>query len=197
MQLERQRQRQWHPAQQADDEVHQHQSGDGAERGDPEALDQQLLREPPPAGAERHANGNFTAADRRPREQQAGDIRAGNRKNQPDRHEEHREEGADGGHAAELFGRADRREERDLPELALTRNGDGLPRRHERRHVPMPASGRRADARRAESSRRNRCCRNPASRSGRRAGRPPAPARIPRSSAPRRRSRRSPCMGVR
>ena len=61
MQLERQRQRQWHPAQQADDEIHQDQSGDGAERGDPEALDQQLLREPAAARAERDANGDLAA----------------------------------------------------------------------------------------------------------------------------------------
>ena len=114
-------------------EVHQDQPRDGAERRDPEALDQQLLRQPPAAGAERHADGDFPASDRRPREQQAGDVRAGNRENQPDRHEQHREEGSDGGHAAELFGRADRREQRDLPELALTGNGDGLARRHERR----------------------------------------------------------------
>ena len=67
------------------------------------------------------------------REQQAGDIRAGDRQDQSDRHEEHSEEGPDGRHAAELFGGPDGREERNLPETPLTRNGDCLTRRRERR----------------------------------------------------------------
>ena len=112
MQLERQRQGQRHPAEQADDERHQNQPRAGAEAGDPQPFGELLLDQPPAAGAERDAEGDFTVTDRRTREQQPGDVRAGDRENQSDRHQEQREEGADGRQAAELRGRAHRREQR-------------------------------------------------------------------------------------
>ena len=103
------------------------------EQRDPEALDHQLLDQPPPAGAERHADGHLPAPDGRASEQQARDVRAGEGENQPDGHEQQPEERADGGEAPELFGRPDRREQRDVAEPAPSRLRHGLAGGRERR----------------------------------------------------------------
>ena len=121
--LERQRQRKRHAREEADEQNHQEQSRDRAKQRDPEAFGQKLLYEPASAGAQRDAHRHFPAACRRPREQQPGDVGAGNGEDEADDDEQDSKEGADRGEIAELFGRADWSEQPDLTELSLSRPG--------------------------------------------------------------------------
>ena len=50
--------------------------------GDDQAFRQELTDEMPAAGAERDPNGDFGSACRRPRQEQAGDVGAGDRQHQ-------------------------------------------------------------------------------------------------------------------
>ena len=54
-----------------------------------EALDQQLTDEPPAAGAERRADADLALARARAREEQIGDVRAGDEQHDRDRAEQH------------------------------------------------------------------------------------------------------------
>ena len=87
---------------------------------DPEAFGQKLLHEPAPARAQRDAHGHLPTARGRAREQQPGDVGAGNGEDEADDDEQDSKEGADRGEVAELFGRADGSELPDLAELSLS-----------------------------------------------------------------------------
>ena len=63
----------------------QQQPEDAADHRQQNAFDQQLTDDPPAAGAERDADGNLARAPRRPREQQVGDVGAGNQQHEADR----------------------------------------------------------------------------------------------------------------
>ena len=90
--------------------LHQYQPRERAEERNPQSLGQELLNEPPPAGAKRHANGHLPVLRIRPGQQQARDVRARDGQNQPDGNQQHGEEDADGLEIAELLRRTDRRE---------------------------------------------------------------------------------------
>ncbi len=57
-----------------------------ADRREDEALAEQLPHEPPRARAERHAHGDLALADRRARQEQVGDVRAGDEEHERDGH---------------------------------------------------------------------------------------------------------------
>ena len=63
-------------------------SGAAGERDD-EALDQQLLDDAPPAGAEREADGNLALTRRGARDLQVGDVGAGNQQHAADQRHQH------------------------------------------------------------------------------------------------------------
>jgi hypothetical protein len=62
-----------------------------------------LLDEPAPAGAQRHAHGHLATPRGRPRQQEPGDVGAGNRQDEANHNEQHGKEGADGREVAELL----------------------------------------------------------------------------------------------
>jgi hypothetical protein len=103
-QLEGQRQRERHARQPVGDDRHQEQADRRTKARDPEPLDQQLLNEPAPARTERHSHRYFSGSHRRTRQQQARDVGAGDREDQPDGDEQHREERGHDGQAAKLLG---------------------------------------------------------------------------------------------
>ena len=55
------------------------------------------------AGAQRDAHGHLTTTRGRPREQEPGDVGAGNRQDEANDDEQHGKEGADGREVAELL----------------------------------------------------------------------------------------------
>ena len=77
------------------------------------------MHQPAPACAERDAHGHLTTARRRTREQQPGNVGAGNGEDEADDDEQDSKEGADRGEIAELFGRADGGEQPDVAERSL------------------------------------------------------------------------------
>ena len=60
------------------------QTDDAADEREENALDEQLPDDAPPGGAEREANGNFARPMRRARQQQIGDVRAGDEQHERD-----------------------------------------------------------------------------------------------------------------
>ena len=73
---------------------HQYQARERAEERNPQSLGQELLHEPAPAGAKRHAHGHLTVLRARPGQQQARDVRARDGQNQPHGNQQHGEEDA-------------------------------------------------------------------------------------------------------
>ena len=122
--------------------------------GEPQPFRQQLLHQPRAAGAERDADRDLAAPDGAAREQQARDVGAGDRQDQPAAASEHGEEGArpSANSSAEA---ADRRELRRVAEpLVVVALADALTGRRQRGPSLRRGSVRRAAARRAPPPRR-------------------------------------------
>ena len=71
--------------------VGDHQADDAAGKAEDDRLGQQLPEQPAAAGPHRHADRELTLTRRRTRQQQVGDVRAGDQQHQADRTEQHEE----------------------------------------------------------------------------------------------------------
>ena len=76
----------------------QHQPEGHARQREQSSLHQELLHQAAASRAERKPDGQLLPAGRAARQQQAGDVDAGDRQHQPDHHQQHREEQAYGLH---------------------------------------------------------------------------------------------------
>ena len=103
------------PRHEPDAGVRQAKADDGARRRQHEALGEQLAHHPDPVGAERRAHGHLALARLRAREQQVGDVGAGDEQQEADGTEEQPDRAADG--TDDLVGER----EHDRVELHLNR----------------------------------------------------------------------------
>ena len=131
----------------------------GREHGD---LGEQLLRQPPPTGAERDAHGKFALPAARARQHQAGQVRAGD-----EQHERDRAEHENPGRPHVLEARRWRTAWRQPPARVLRklRRVIGGDARRDRRQLGFGRPPRRARRQPARSPRSCACCAAPDRRS--------------------------------
>ena len=81
--------------QQAESAEGQQNAEDGAGEGEQDAFDDELLKEASQSGADGGAHGDFAAAGFGARQQEVGDVDAGNEEDEADRAEQHEHGAAD------------------------------------------------------------------------------------------------------